>query len=1061
MKKITFSTFLLAMLLIINQSFAQTERYSRIKLSATHEQLQQIAKKGISFDNIFALKDGSFTVELSQNELNTIEQMGITFKIEIADVSQFYSDRNKGVNIDEVNKLIHTQRDASDWTVPDNFNLGTCGGFLTYTAMLQELDDMAAAYPNLVTVKETVGTYTTTGGRPIYVVKISDNPNVNEDEAEVLYTGMHHAREAIGLQAIVFYMWYLLENYDTNPEIQSLVNSLQLYFMPCVNPDGYSYNIQTDPTGGGMWRKNRRNNGSGSFGVDLNRNYGYMWGYDNEGSSNYPDDDTYRGPSGFSEPETQAIKYFCETHQISNALNYHSYSNLLIYPYGYLDNFYSPDNNVFMAYSSVMTQENGFATGTAPQLLYAVNGSSDDWMYGEQTTKNKIFAMTPEVGDGNDGFWPEINRIVPLCQQTMWMNLCLSRFAMKYAKVQDLTPNIIGQTQGYFHYSLQVLGLDTIANFTVSITPLTGNIETVGEAKIYSNLGLLETKNDSIAYTFQSSISNGAVVKYLLSVNNGSSIVTDTITKVFGHVTTVFADNCDAMTNWTSTKWNTTNVNHSAPKSITDSPTGDYQSNVNAIITSNQALDLTDASMAVVSFWCKWETENGYDFVQFMVSTNNGTTWTALNGTYTSSSDIGPVYQGTQSTWVKEEIELSDYVGYNLKFRFVLTSDYGVNADGFYFDDFTVQAVAASAQPPVVNFTEALTYNEDESATFNLSSYISDNDNTINELSITFEGNIYSNIIRNAGIITLSSNIPNWNGTETVIVTVSDGTNTVTSNLTIVCNAVNDAPYIADFETVTYREDENASVDLANRFFDVDNGQNDLTFSVSEAENLLITPNNLGLSVASKLANWNGNDTFYIKLSDGQLVDSVAVAVICTAVNDAPIIVSQDTLRTSKNTALEVTFDDLTVEDVDNVYPTNFVMYLLEGENYTKTGTTITPASDYIGTLTVPVKITDGFDFSNQFNLTIEVTIPDAVENLINQNDISIYPNPAQQNITVTFGEKTPGSIELLNAQGQSVQKINKLSGKQQVISLINLPSGVYYLKVNGENSITKKIIVK
>src|SRR5690606_40564789 len=110
-------------------------------------------------------------------------------------------------------------------------------GYLTYQQMLDVLDDMAAKFPNLITVKAVVSdTNLTWEGRPLWYVKISDNPNTDEPEKEVLYTALHHAREPNSLSQMIFYMWYLLENYDTNPEIQYLVNNLDLYFIPCVKP---------------------------------------------------------------------------------------------------------------------------------------------------------------------------------------------------------------------------------------------------------------------------------------------------------------------------------------------------------------------------------------------------------------------------------------------------------------------------------------------------------------------------------------------------------------------------------------------------------------------------------------------------------------------------------------------------------------------------------------------------------------------------------------------------------------------------------------------------------
>src|SRR5690606_22160109 len=147
--------------------------------------------------------------------------------------------------------------------------------------------------------------------RPIYMVKISDNPDLNEDEPRVLYTAMHHAREPQSMMTLIYFMYYLLENYNSDPSVKYLVDNRELYFIPIVNPDGYEYNRQTSPGGGGMWRKNRRNNGS-SYGVDLNRNYGPMayWNAPGGGSSTSPSSDTYRGTAPFSEPEISSIKDF-------------------------------------------------------------------------------------------------------------------------------------------------------------------------------------------------------------------------------------------------------------------------------------------------------------------------------------------------------------------------------------------------------------------------------------------------------------------------------------------------------------------------------------------------------------------------------------------------------------------------------------------------------------------------------------------------------------------------------------------------------------------------------
>ena len=155
------------------------------------------------------------------------------------------------------------------------------------------------------------------------MVKISNNPDVNEDKPEILYTALHHAREPMGMMQMIYYMYYLLENYGTDPEVTYLVNNREMYFIPVVNPDGYEYNRQTDPNGGGMWKKNRRKNDDGTYGVDLNRNYGpyIYWNAPNGGSSINPATDLYRGASPFSESETSAIRDFLSKKNFKNATN--------------------------------------------------------------------------------------------------------------------------------------------------------------------------------------------------------------------------------------------------------------------------------------------------------------------------------------------------------------------------------------------------------------------------------------------------------------------------------------------------------------------------------------------------------------------------------------------------------------------------------------------------------------------------------------------------------------------------------------------------------------------
>ena len=182
----------------------------------------------------------------------------------------------------------------------------------------------------------------------------------------------------MSLMETIFYMWYLLENYGTNDEVTYLVNNTQMFFVPCINPDGYVYNETTNPNGGGMWRKNRRNNGGGVYGVDLNRNYSYGWG--TTGTSATPSNDTYRGPSAFSEPETQAMRWLVQNNDFEMAFNAHTYAEDILFPIGTTTAEFAPHHNYLQDYTNHMVELNGY-TAMKSSGLYPASGDSDDYMY--------------------------------------------------------------------------------------------------------------------------------------------------------------------------------------------------------------------------------------------------------------------------------------------------------------------------------------------------------------------------------------------------------------------------------------------------------------------------------------------------------------------------------------------------------------------------------------------------------------------------------------------------------------------------------------------------------
>lgn len=673
--------------------FAQVQKYHRIRIYTGKDGVEKLAAHGLVPDHGEHKQGVYFTGEFSDNEVELLQQSGLRYEVLISDMASYYAARSQAA---PKAQAASGCKQCAEYPAPANFTLGSMGGFYTFPEMLAALDSMASKYPNLVSVRQPIDTASTYEGRKIWYVRISDNPSVDEPEPEVLYTALHHAREPQSLSQLIFYMWYLLENYSTDPAIAYLVDNLEMYFVPCINPDGYAYNYSTNPGGGGMWRKNRVDNGDGTFGVDLNRNYGYQWGINNTGSSPNTSSDTYRGTAPFSEAETQMMMRFCNAHAFLIALNNHTYSNVLVQPYGYSATAYTPDSLAYVDFGAKLTYCNGYSYGTGVQTVgYTTNGTSDDWMYGEQSSKPKIFAMTPEAGSMDHGFWPASSDIIPIAQTTMDQNIHAARLAGAYAEVKDEGSAFIQQS-GYIRYNIKRLGLQN-ATFTVSVTPLGSAFQSVGAAQVHAGLTHLQSITDSISYSLISGQTPGAPLQFLLSVNNGGIILSDTITRVFGSPVTIFSDNCSTSTQWAGAWGTTTQHFVSASSSMTDSPGSDYPSGTYETFTTVSNLNLGTAVAAYLEYYARWELEKNWDYAELLVSVNGGAfapVCAPLTHEGNSYQDPGqPLYDGFQRYWVKERVDLSAYLGQNIRLGFLIVSDNAVEYDGFYFDDVLVRVI--------------------------------------------------------------------------------------------------------------------------------------------------------------------------------------------------------------------------------------------------------------------------------------------------------------------------------------------------------------------------------
>ena len=688
----------LSFLFIFALSFAQGQ-YSRVKLYADQDKLQELNMLGIALDHVMIKKGVFLIAELSISEIELIESAGVEYDVIIEDLEAYYaSDRSY-------------QKDLSEYPCdgiggflpedPENFSLGSMGGYFTYQEFLDNLDSMATLYPDLISVKLPIDEFQTHEGRSIYWVRISDNPDMDEiDEPEVLYTSLHHAREPASLSQNIYYMWYLLENYSTDGNIEGLINSTELYFVPMINPDGYVQNESSYPNGGGMWRKNKRDN-DGSLanaGVDLNRNYSYEWG--GLGTSSQFNSDVYKGPSAFSEPETQAIKWLTENHEFKFTLNYHTHGDLLLYPFGYDYNEYTEDHDLFGVLTDEMTLYNNYSN-IISSGLYPAAGDSDDWMYaGDLDTKPKIMAMTPEVGDE---FWPPEDEIIGLCQENVYQNLMMARYAGVYTKVTYDGENGISGSSVTLPFTALRMGLKD-GSTTISFESLTAGMEVSGSSSyLFDNPEILETFSMDLSIALDEGILNsGEVLELKVLVDNGSYTEERIYSFVYGDYLSVFNEECESLDGFISNGWELTDEDSYTPtQSITDSPFSDYDDDVSSWIQLADPVDLTgDIIQANMTFWAKWEIEAGWDYAQVIASTNNGSSWTPLCGNYThagsSNQDFDqPLYDGFQSTWVMETVDLNDFVGQEILIAFSFESDSYVTEDGFYFDDISINTLGA------------------------------------------------------------------------------------------------------------------------------------------------------------------------------------------------------------------------------------------------------------------------------------------------------------------------------------------------------------------------------
>lgn len=509
------------------------------------------------------------------------------------------------------------------------------GVYHTYEELVVKLDSLSLLFPEILQV-QSIGT--STEGNPIWAVKVSDNPALEEEtEPEILLIGNLHAREVVTTEIVLHMIDDLTSRYGVDSTATAYVNQLEFWFVPMANPDGH---LRVE-SGQSWWRKNTRdNNHNGNFhemytdGVDLNRNFGYMWGYDNYGSSPSSSSQTYRGPAAFSEPETEAIRQLCLAHNFSFSLSYHSYGRMLLYGWGYRD-ANTPDHPIFYEWANRMRAYNGYRQGNPYNgLVYNTNGDTDDWFYGEDQEKNRFFGITPETADE---FWPPEWQVPIICAENLPSLYVTAEAALQ---IQENPYHLFVPPQ-----------------------PELTSTQTV----------------DSL------------ILSWSIPEDSDNPPVEFVVEEIQDYRVTV--DSAETLNNWIASGFTVSEERSHSGSTAFYSGHGTRQ-------TLTSKLPVLINSDDVLQFWTYYQIYPNNDWAYVEISTDGGASYQSLAGTITTNSYNWRNNRGNgitgSSDWQLVEFPLATYAGQEVYLRFVFNGAWGeTQYEGWYIDDISICGTAS------------------------------------------------------------------------------------------------------------------------------------------------------------------------------------------------------------------------------------------------------------------------------------------------------------------------------------------------------------------------------
>lgn len=681
---IVLVTFISTNLFAQQNEVSKQEKYSQVRIFATSQNdFKRLAQADLHLEHGNSKPGVYFETWLSATEIDLLKKSGVAYQITIPDWMEYYNSLPQ-MSPAQISQAL--QKSQQDFNVSHSI-YGTMGGHLKWAEAINKIDSLAIEYPSLVSTKWSIGN--SYESRPTWTVRITKNPAAPTGRPEIWLNGVTHAREPLGMSNILYFVYWLVENYNIDPIATYILNNREIYFTPFINPDGYVYNQTTNPNGGGQWRKTRSPQGS-AIGVDPNRNFGTynFWNSTNGGSSTSPSSDTYRGPAPFSEVETQNFKNFVNSRNFKVQLDYHTYGNYLIKPYAWCDPTPTPDDAVFNEYGNDIVAVNHFLFGTPYQTVnYYVRGGDLDWVYSSDSTGHNyhIFGMTPEVG--TTGFWPTQSEILPLAQSCLEMNKYMCLVAGPYVGLRSSNLNKTSYVQGESG-NLKVLfrnkGQGAAQNIKVELTPLSGYLTV--PTQIYTKPSLGSFISDSVTFNFTvgATAPNNSVIYARLRLKQNDTITMyDKNVSIFvGTGYTVLRDSAEnGTTNFpTMTNWSIVTNKYLSPTHSFKGICTNY--GVNQMVSV--PLNTSTYPAVYLSWYQKYALEAGYDYGFVDVSSNNGTTW----------SRIASFNGVDSSSWKLQSFNITPYVNgsTNMVVRFRDSCDSNTNWDGWYVDNINITA---------------------------------------------------------------------------------------------------------------------------------------------------------------------------------------------------------------------------------------------------------------------------------------------------------------------------------------------------------------------------------